>query len=145
MDYDLTENKRENIILRVIAIIEGIDGIVTVNRTIPSLQEYFAMPESMCPYVAVVSKLPIPRDYEVISCPNEVFAIEMNIEIWFFGYDNEMPDSGISFWHNEICQALYTNPTLGGLIEGITIMPESDKNISMPNYAFLLNLKTFWT
>lgn len=159
MSYDLSENKRESVLLAIVNNIKGIeddmetivDGepviekvkvIKTVKRTVPSVKEYIAMPTSICPCVCIVGKLPFPIEDSLISCANEIMACQLDVEIWFFGVDKNTPCSAISYYYQRIWRSLYSNPKLNGLVEGILLVPEPDINIVTPNYAFLINLKT---
>lgn len=142
MNYYFDGNKREGTILSIINSLSTLRGIKSVQRYVPSIKDYMAVPVDMCPYVSVIALLPQPQDEEQIICPQNVLQCSMDIQIWFFGIDTTEPDSAISYWYEILLNRLYTDPTFDGNVESCLIRPNPDTRINPPYFAFMFDIET---
>lgn len=119
---------REKILLEVKSIIEGISSIKHVQRKIiSSVEELMEIPFTQFPYVCMTGGLPIPKDQggPRLYAASQTSKVRSNlkIEIRTYGHNYTSPDTEISTLADDIWKGLYSDPTIAGLVEFISVKP----------------------
>jgi hypothetical protein len=140
----MAENsKREQIILKVVGLLEKLTSIKTVVRTKQSYSDLqnFALPQ--LPVAAVVGNLPVPKEKLSARRIGNVDTIisELTVRVLVYGQNNENPDGDISKLADDIWAKLYSNQTLDGMTLGMLLTVEEDPEYWAPYYAFQITCK----
>lgn len=139
-----TNSKREQILEKLVDLIEDIPAISTVQRVRPAFTdlENFAGPQF--PMVAVVGKLPSPLPHVAgrRTGLHDQFISALEIELYCYALENVEPDSKISDLADDLWAKLHSDPTLitddypGGLTLEVRISPEVQVGIWDPYIVF---------
>lgn len=129
---------REQILVHLKALVEGLSSIKTVTRTKQSYAglEEFAI--TQLPLVAVVGRLPQPVEHINRRVPGGVDLIVSALPVEFYVYstDNENPDTLISNLADDLWALLYADQTLGGLAISVLLKFSEDPQSWPPYIAF---------
>jgi len=149
----MAENsRREQIIVAIKGLIEGVEGIATVERMLPNEEDLRNYAPTQFPLVGILGSLPAPLD-EAHHGGNRVGAIgpirsEMQVALYFVDAPGADYDEKISYWADELWAAVYSSQDLGltdsdgrKYVLKVTVDPEISTGIDPPYIAFMLNAK----
>lgn len=131
---------RERIILANIEILKNVESVKTVKRTLMEYSELQGFATTQFPVVAVVGKIPIPKEKHSNRRTGYVDSIISSLTVEYFVYiqaNNDM-DSKISSLMDDLWKALYEDQTRGDLVLDTVIKTEMDQEVWPPFAAFKL-------
>lgn len=129
---------RERIILADKAILDGVEAIKTVKRTMQTYKDLQQFSERQMPVAAIVGDLPKPqnhvsfRDGQVDECLSE---LRNNIFVYFSAATDEQ-DALLSSIADDLWVALYADPLRGGLCYYTEIQINPNHEYWEPYVAF---------
>lgn len=133
---------REQIIQNIITTMEGINGIKTVVRENPAtFNDLKAKPATDLPFISIVGALPSPIKYYYKGSSAGAVQSELFVTCTFFGLENNNPDEKISYWLDEIWQAVNADRKRGGLAENTEVTPAFGSGVDLPYIAFFVDIK----
>lgn len=130
-------SKREQLIQCTIGILENLEDIKTVKRTLQSHSELSNFALTQLPVCAVIGRLPVPvekkctRDGKVDLIKS---LLKIEVITYFQSYDGE--DLQISNLGDTVFAALYSDQLRGGLALSTEIKPQEKTNTWNPFVAF---------
>jgi len=136
---------REVIHLKIVEILENIDGIKKVDRQHPFVDENMVLqnvPASQLPMCGVEGDLPEPVDVVGRNTGTNVlgFASDMVVDISFFAHEPKNPQARISYWADKIWQAIMEDETLGKTVVKIDPKASLLREIAQPYIGFMIIL-----
>jgi len=136
-------NKRESIILAVVAKINELDSIVAVKRKMPEgIDELKTIASIQFPFVSVMAKLPSPEEHRNTrhraNPHRDKFISQLEIMINCYFMDNQNPDITMGNLADDLFAKLYEDQTLGRLAVGLEVVPQQDIGVWDPYGAFSL-------
>ncbi len=135
---------RERIVEHVLATLRGLPAVKTVARRLLSHRALGEFAMTQLPVVAVVAGLPVPtaKRSDRRHGDYDAFISELNLDLFVYDYENEGTDARVSELADVMWRAFYADPTLGGLVLGMTLGFAGDVERWDPFVAFMLSLKT---
>lgn len=136
-----TNSIREQIILQVKTVLEGVSAVNLVRRkVIASLTELHEIPFPSFPVVCISAGLPVPLNGAYVKLREigdfaKVRSL-LSINLRTYGIDRESPDTAISSLAEDIWDALYADPTVNSKAEGVRVIPIKDVLFIEPFYRF---------
>ena len=132
---------REQILVyHKVKLLQKIGSIKTIIRTIPSYAELQNFAVTQSPLVAMVGKLPVPRE-KMSSRTRETVDIiisDLKIENYVYIQTREDQDTVISNIVDDVWVKCYSDPSYGGLVHGTLLEVTEDVGQWDPFVAFKL-------
>lgn len=132
-------SKREQIILADVEILQSIEAIKTVKRTLQSysdLRDNFAL--TQLPVAAIIGRLPVPTSHIDNRTGFVDYAVSrLVVDVYVYFQENVDMDTVLSSLLDDMWAALYQNPSRNGLCMYTTIeMSEQNHQVWSPFVAF---------
>jgi hypothetical protein len=130
-------SKREQIILADVAIMQGVSGITTVERTIQTYSDLQDFAQTQLPVAAVVGRLPVPKNH-IAGRDGQVDYIisELVVDVFVYIQAAQDQDVVVSSMLDDIWPALYADPRRGDLCMGTQLTAHADVEYWNPYVAF---------
>lgn len=121
-------------------LLNKIKSISHVIRTIPSYSDLQQFAVTQFPLIAMVGKLPVPREKMSDRSREAVDVIisDLSIENFVYMQQREDVDSLISEIVDDVWTKCYSDPSYGGLVWGTTLEATGDVAYWDPFVAFKL-------
>lgn len=132
------DSKREQIIQNIIDTIQNIESIKTVKRSHPSSPTQLkSIPAAQIPWVGITAGLPKIGKY-FSNMENNYSKINSNLQIILacVALHKDDPDKWISFYTDEIWDALYTDQSRGGFAISTRLEPNIADGMDTPYIGF---------
>lgn len=109
-------------------ILKGIKGIAHVIRTLPAYSDLQSFASTQFPLVAMVGKLPVPREKMSSRDRSKVDLIisDLAIENYIYLMTREDQDTVISDLVDDLWAKCYSVPDYGGLVLGTVVEVTGD-------------------
>lgn len=137
-------SKREQIILKVVEILENVQCVRTVKRKHPvDLSELQDTPTTILPIIGVTGGLPeVQKTWNSSGGLSEkAISSNLRLTISFFAHEPKEPDSKISQYLNELWVAIYSDQLLDGLAHDmLSISPSIEEAVIPPYIGFYLDV-----
>lgn len=128
-------SKREQLLNKVVSLMEGLASISTVKRVQPTgFEQLKAYATTQLPLAVVLGGLPVPREkFSNRTRKLDVVHSDLGVDIFVYAMDNITPDSTISSLADDIWVALYEDITQGfKWVLGTRVIPEPATGIWEP-------------
>lgn len=136
-----TNSIREQILTQVKTTLEAVSAVGSVKRKVFSdLSDLKEIPFPQFPVVFMTGGLPVPLrgGYVTLRESGQTYNLRsiLSIHLRVYGLDKDNPDTALSSDAEDIWDALYADPTVNSLAEGVTIRPEPTTLFLEPFYRF---------
>ena len=139
-------NHREKILLKILEMVQGVDGIKKVVRQRPTLTEFKSLSNQLFPYAIIEGQAPQPE--KLIQEARKGFGqvirhrFRMKIDIYCYYTQSADPDSDFGLLYDGLYRALYAgDELLAGLVDKMEIVPlDHHKTVFKPYYAFRMQI-----
>lgn len=133
----MNSSKRERIILADLAIVQSIQEIKTVQRTMPSYKDLSSFATTQLPVVAVVGRFPVPENkFSTRTGQVDQCISKLKVDIYCYLIANTDSDSELSNIMDEFWRILYLNPTRDNLVINTVLEPKENNEYWAPYIAF---------
>jgi len=137
---------REQIIQYVITQLESLSSISTVERKLPAYSDLTQFAVTQFPVVAVVGRLPQPepkyssrQKYTI-----DKFLSKLIVDLYVYIQNNVNPDSDVSSLADDIWATFYSDLSMGGLVEDLSISLDERVEYWEPFMAFHAAIKVHY-
>jgi len=132
---------RERILLDIKSTLEAVSAIGMVKRkVVGDVSELKEIPANQFPVVFMTAGLPVPKSGGFVtlreSSQSSAVRSILSVQLRTYGFSYAAPDSGISTVAEDIWDVLYADPTVNGLAEGVTVIPQKNTMFFEPYYRF---------
>ncbi len=139
----MAENsKRELIIVSDKTIVEAVDSITTVKRTVQQYSDLQDMSSRQFPVCAVVGRMPVPKVHRNSRCTIDQITSTLKVDIFTYIQQNveSKIDTDISNIADDLYAALYTDQHRGGLVTKSEVQVHEEPNYWAPFAAFKITV-----
>lgn len=140
----MAENsKREQIIVADKTIIEAVNSIKTVKRTVQNYDDLKLISSKQFPLCAVVGRMPVPKVHRNSRCTIDQIISTLKVDIFTYLQQNVESeiDTDISNIADDLYAALYTDQHRGGLVTKSEVQIHEDHEYWPPYAAFKITVK----
>lgn len=138
-----SNSKREQLLLKVKALLEGINAISFVDRKpLQGISDLQAYPQTQLPLAVVLGGMPVPDEkFSDRTRKLDKVASTLGVNVIVYALDNVTPDTTISTLADDVWATLYQDITLGfKWVLGLRIVPEADIAVWDPYVAFSMRV-----
>lgn len=140
----MAENSlREQIIVADKTIVEAVDSIKTVERTVKAYAKLQEMSSAQFPVCSVVGKMPVPKNaHRASRCRIDQIVSELKVDVFcYLQQNNESQiDTDISNLADDLYAALYTDQLRGGLVTKSEVQIHEEHEYWPPFAAFKMTV-----
>lgn len=133
-------SKREQILLALKVLLEGLSSIKAVDRKQPtSPDDLSRIAGTQMPFCSMIGGIPQPKEHISSRMPGGVDVVisELPVKLFIYFMDNVTADSTLSDIMDDVWAVIYGNQTLGfKFVQKILIDPNSDVVVWDPYVAF---------